>query len=58
MTQLKNLGYTIHSIKNECIPNTRVQILEKEIEVIEKCKQKLLTEIKEIEKIEDNISVS
>ncbi|XP_043787493.1 probable transcriptional regulatory protein BLi02909/BL01150 [Apis laboriosa] len=58
ITQLENLGYTIHSIKNECTPNTRVQILEKDIEIIKKCKEKLLTEIKEIEKIEDNILIS
>lgn len=58
LTQLENLGYTILSIKNECIPNTRVQVLEEDAEVIRKCKEKLLAEIKEIERIEDNILVS
>ncbi|XP_003400317.1 probable transcriptional regulatory protein Cthe_2075 [Bombus terrestris] len=56
ITQLENLGYTILSTENECIPTDTVQVTEEELLNINKFKQKLTSEIKEIVKIEDNIA--
>ncbi|XP_003493229.1 probable transcriptional regulatory protein PEPE_1240 [Bombus impatiens] len=56
ITQLKILGYTILSTENKCIPTGTVQVTEEELLNINKFKQKLTLEIREIVKIEDNIA--
>lgn len=56
ITQLKILGYTILSTENKCIPTGTVQVTEEELLNINKFKQKLTSEIREIVKIEDNIA--
>ncbi|XP_071867472.1 probable transcriptional regulatory protein LMOf2365_1554 [Bombus fervidus] len=56
ITQLENLGYTILSTENECIPTDVVEVTEQELLNINKFKQKLTSEIREIVKIEDNIA--
>ncbi|CAL7950207.1 unnamed protein product [Xylocopa violacea] len=55
-SRLMNLGYNILSIENKCIPNVTVDLGEEELTQIEKLKEKLLLDIKEIKKIDDNIT--
>ncbi|KOC59994.1 putative transcriptional regulatory protein [Habropoda laboriosa] len=55
-TQLTNLGYTILSIDNKCVPITVIEVSEEELENINKFKHKLQSCINGVIKIEDNIA--
>lgn len=55
-TRLINLGYDILSTENKCVPVSTVEVAEEELSRINKLKEKLTTEVKEIRKIEDNIA--
>lgn len=57
-SRLANLGYSILSMDNSCVPNTMIDLSDKELENIDKLKNKLTKEIPVIQKIEDNIATS
>ncbi|XP_017878750.1 uncharacterized protein LOC108624159 [Ceratina calcarata] len=55
-SQLANLGYNILSTENVCVPTTTIELADDELSKIDRLKQKLTTDVKEIRKIEDNIA--
>lgn len=56
VTRLKSLGYIILTTESKCTPISTVEVDKESLESINKFQTKLLSEIKEIKKIEHNLT--
>ncbi|XP_031836228.1 translational activator of cytochrome c oxidase 1 [Nomia melanderi] len=54
VSQLRNMGYSIISIEDTCLPKSEVELSESDLKNVNALKEKLFT-LDEVDKIEDNI---